>query len=73
MEADVAGGGGEGAPARAALWSPSSKVIGRYLLPYLTKASSIEELLAEDENHDVISVELDAQAVQESALGGQTK
>lgn len=73
MEADVAGGGGEGAPARTALWSPSSKVVGRYLLPYLTEASSIEELLAEGEDHEVISVELDAQAVPKSVLGGQTQ
>jgi sulfide:quinone oxidoreductase len=45
---------GTGAGARPALWSPQSKVLGRYLLPYLGGTTG---LAAEDDAADALAVE----------------
>lgn len=49
-------GGAEG-DARPALWSPKSKVFGRYLLPYLGGTDPSEGLVSEE--RDAVEVELD--------------
>ena len=51
---------GEGAS--AALWSPQSKVVGRYLLPYLGGRAPDEDLLVEASEHSGVPVEVDLAA-----------
>ena len=55
-------GEGETAGARAALWSPQSKVVGRYLLPYLGGLAPDEDLLVEPSEKAGVPVEVDLSA-----------
>jgi sulfide:quinone oxidoreductase len=54
-EADTAG-------ARAALWSPQSKIVGRYLLPYLGGRAPEDGLLVEHAERGGVPVEVDLTA-----------
>jgi sulfide:quinone oxidoreductase len=52
-------GEGDSAGASAALWSPQSKVVGRYLLPYLGGREPDEDLLVDPPEHSGVPVEVD--------------
>ena len=49
----------DSAGAAAALWSPQSKVVGRYLLPYLGGRAPEEDLLVDAPEHSGVPVEVD--------------
>ena len=55
-------GEGDNAGAAAALWSPRSKVVGRYLLPYLGGRAPDEDLLVDAPEHSGVPVEVDLAA-----------
>ena len=52
-------GEGESAGASPALWSPESKVVGRYLLPYLGGLDAQSGLLKQPAEHESVAVEVD--------------
>jgi sulfide:quinone oxidoreductase len=55
-------GQGHHAGAKAALWSPQSKVVGRYLLPYLGGRTPEDGLLVEHAERGGVPVEVDLTA-----------
>ncbi len=55
-------GEGETAGASAALWSPQSKVVGRYLLPYLGGSAPDDDLLIERPERGGVPIEVDLSA-----------
>jgi hypothetical protein len=58
LRAEIAGGGGEAAADRHALWWPPTKVTGRYLAPYLQALAEGAES-APDDHPSGEPVELD--------------
>jgi sulfide:quinone oxidoreductase len=65
MRAEIAGGGGETAAERHALWWPPTKVAGRYLAPYLQE--TYETRLRPGEGPSGLPVELDLERELEEA------
>lgn len=80
MRHEAAGGGGEGAAVRHALWWPPTKIAGRYLSPYLAARHGTDNL-GEDARPDGHAVELDleqelpaaADALRQASLRGEAE
>jgi hypothetical protein len=62
LESAPSGGSGEAPAARVALWEPTSKVFGRYLLPYLQQKVGRDQPEPPQDARIAVEVDLESTA-----------